>query len=86
VSDNENHRVIKWIKDAEEGIIVAGGNGKGQELTQLSYPMGIVVDQMKNLYVADLQNHKIMCCPEGSEKGFIIVGRNGKGQINSIIL
>jgi sugar lactone lactonase YvrE len=43
--------------------------------------MGIVVDQMKNIYIADSQNQRIMCWPEGSEEGFIIVGGNGKGQM-----
>jgi hypothetical protein len=32
VSDRDNHRVMKWIKDAKEGIVVAGGNGQGNSL------------------------------------------------------
>ena len=28
VSDCENHRVMKWVKNASEGIVVAGGQGK----------------------------------------------------------
>ena len=33
-----NHRVMKWIKNTKEGIIVAGEQGKGDKLTQLYYP------------------------------------------------
>ena len=32
----DNHRVMKWVKGAKEGIVVAGGRGKGNDLTQLS--------------------------------------------------
>ena len=33
-----NHRVMKWNKGAKEGIVVAGGQGQGSALTQLSCP------------------------------------------------
>ncbi|CAF4398164.1 unnamed protein product [Adineta steineri] len=33
VSDRKNHRVIKWIKGAKEGTVVAGGNDEGENLT-----------------------------------------------------
>ena len=33
-----NHRAMKWVEGAKQGIIVAGGQGKGNGLTQLSYP------------------------------------------------
>ena len=36
VSDTWNHRVTKWVKGAKEGIVVAGGQGQGKELRQLS--------------------------------------------------
>jgi hypothetical protein len=32
VSDCGNHRVVKWMKGAKEGIIVAGGQGQGDSL------------------------------------------------------
>ncbi|CAF4283717.1 unnamed protein product, partial [Rotaria sordida] len=31
---------MKWIKDATEGIVVAGGQGNGNDLAQLSDPRG----------------------------------------------
>ena len=48
-----NHRVMKWMKGAKEGIVVAGGQGQGNSLTQLSYPQGVIVDHLGNVYVAD---------------------------------
>lgn len=60
VSDTNNHRVVKWVKDAEEGIVVAGGQDNGNNLTQLSHPYGVIVDHAGNVYVADSWNHRIM--------------------------
>ncbi|CAF3560412.1 unnamed protein product [Rotaria socialis] len=38
-----NHRVVKWLKYAKQGIIVAGGNREGNSFKQLSGPQGIIV-------------------------------------------
>ncbi|CAF1237822.1 unnamed protein product [Adineta steineri] len=86
VSDSNNHRVMKWRKDAKEGRVVAGGNGGGRNLNQLSNPQGIFVDDLGQIYVADSGNHRIMRWCEGKEEGEIIVGGNGQGnQSNQLI-
>ncbi|CAF4173934.1 unnamed protein product, partial [Rotaria sp. Silwood2] len=46
ISDENNHRVMKWTKDATEGIVVAGGHGPGSGPFQLSGPRGVIVDQL----------------------------------------
>ncbi|CAF0927009.1 unnamed protein product [Adineta steineri] len=85
ISDQNNHRVMKWRKGAKEGIIVAGGNGKGGNLNQLCYPQGIIVDDLGQIYVGDCGNHRIMRWCEEKEKGEIIVGGNGQGnQLNQL--
>jgi secreted PhoX family phosphatase len=71
---------MKWIKDAKEGIVVAGRNGPGNSLAQLSSPKGVSVDQAGQIYVADYDNHRVMRWCEGAKEGIIIVGGNGKGQ------
>ncbi|CAF5178421.1 unnamed protein product, partial [Rotaria sp. Silwood1] len=78
VSDNWNHRVMKWNKGAKEGIVVAGGQGEGRTLTQLSYPEGLFVDTLGTLYVADWGN-RVMRWPKGAKQGTVIVGGNGAG-------
>ncbi|CAF4522938.1 unnamed protein product [Rotaria sp. Silwood1] len=78
VSDNENHRVMKWSNGAKE--IVAGGQGKGNALTQLSCPHGLFVDMLGTLYVADSLNHRVMRWPKGAKEGTVIVGGNGLGE------
>ncbi|CAF3044622.1 unnamed protein product, partial [Rotaria socialis] len=81
VSDNWNHRVMKWVEGAKEGIVVAGGQGEGNALTQLSYPYGIFVDTLGTLYVADYGNHRVMRWTQGDKKqSTVIVGGNGWGE------
>ena len=40
---------------------MAGGEGKGSALTQLSYPQGLFVDTSGTIYVADSWNHRVKC-------------------------
>ncbi|CAF4406889.1 unnamed protein product, partial [Adineta steineri] len=62
------------------GIVVAGGQGKGNSLTQLSNPQGIVVDQSGSIYIADYTNHRIMQWPKDATEGFVIIGGNEQGE------
>ncbi|CAF4058664.1 unnamed protein product, partial [Rotaria sp. Silwood1] len=80
VSDNGNHRIMKWNKGATEGIVVAGGQGYGNALTQLSYPMGLVVDTLDTVYVVEQGNERVTRWPKGAKQGTVIVGGNGKGE------
>ncbi len=79
-TDQNNHRVMKWKKNAKEGIVVAGGNSKGKSLRQLSSPEGIIVDQLGQIYVADFDNNRVMRWCDGEEEGTIVVGGNERGQ------
>ena len=79
VVDESNHRVMKWMKNAKEGIVVAGGNRDGANLTQLSNPSGVVVDHLGNVYVTDTNNHRVMRWINGAKEGSIVVGGNGPG-------
>ncbi|CAF5162031.1 unnamed protein product, partial [Rotaria sp. Silwood1] len=60
--------------------VVAGGQGQGNDLTQLSYPGGVVVDQLGTVYVADWGNDRIMRWPKEATQGSVIVGGNGSGE------
>jgi sugar lactone lactonase YvrE len=80
VSDYGNHRVMKWVVGAKEGIVVAGGHGNGAGLTQLLNPTGVVADQLGTVYVADTGNQRIMRWVKGATQGSVIVGGNGRGE------
>ncbi|CAF1128364.1 unnamed protein product [Adineta ricciae] len=81
ISDYSNHRVVKWRKDAKEGIVVvAGGNDHESILGQLYNPGGLVVDDYDHIYVADYSNHRIMRWIEGKAESEVVVGGNGEGE------
>ncbi|CAF5054761.1 unnamed protein product, partial [Rotaria sp. Silwood1] len=70
------HPNAKW---AQNGITVAGGNGKGSETNQLNGPYGLYVDDDQTIYVADCQNHRIMEWKSGATNGKVAAGGNGEG-------
>jgi DNA-binding beta-propeller fold protein YncE len=70
---------MKWVEGAKQGIFVAGGQGYGNLLTLLYGPMGVVVDQLGTVYVADGENDRIMRWVKGATKGSVVVGGNGRG-------
>ncbi|CAF5146859.1 unnamed protein product [Rotaria sp. Silwood1] len=70
---------MKWEEGEKQGIVVAGGQGEGNSLTQLSGPQGVVVDQLGTVYVADSHNHRIMRWQKRATQGSVIVGGNGGG-------
>ena len=47
---------------------------------QLNLPMGLVVNEVGDVYVADYGNHRIMCWSLGSKEGRVVVGGNGRGK------
>ncbi|CAF1074129.1 unnamed protein product, partial [Rotaria magnacalcarata] len=66
-------------KGATEGIVVAGGQGRGNALTQLHYLNGLFVDALGTLYVADEGNHRVMRWTQRAKQGTVVVGGNGPG-------
>ena len=61
VSDSNNHRVMKWNKGTNQGIVGAAGRGEGRALTQLYYPRGLFVDTSGTIYVVDTWNDPVKC-------------------------
>ncbi|CAF1134185.1 unnamed protein product [Adineta steineri] len=81
VSNWMKHEVRRWKMGEynNEGIVVAGGNGKGVQLNQLNYPTFIFVDEDQSVYVSDRSNHRVMKWIKDAKEGIIVAGGNGKG-------
>ena len=79
VSDNEKHEVRRWKEGEREGTLVAGGNGQGCQLNQLSGPTYLFVDDEQSVYVSDPWNHRVMKWRKGAKEGVIVAGGNGEG-------
>ncbi|CAF3644572.1 unnamed protein product [Rotaria sp. Silwood1] len=67
---------MKWVKDATQGIIVAGGQCIGNDLAQLSVSRGVIVDQLGTVYVADYPNNRVMYWSKDAKQGTVVVGEN----------
>ncbi|CAF1434215.1 unnamed protein product [Adineta steineri] len=82
VSDWKKNEVKRWKMGEynNEGIIVAGGNGKGNQLNQLDYPSFIFVDEDQSIYVSDMSNHRVTKWKKGAKEGRIVAGGNGRGK------
>ncbi|CAF0821243.1 unnamed protein product [Adineta steineri] len=70
----------KW---KQYGITIAGGNGHGNQLNQLSHPEGIYVDDdHRTIYSADCWNSRIVEWKYGAENSQVVAGGNGNGNGN----
>jgi sugar lactone lactonase YvrE len=79
VSDWKKDEVRRWKMNDIDGILVAGGNGKGNNLNQLNCTTSIVLDAEHSLYMSDLDNHRVMKWMEGAKEGVVVAGGQGKG-------
>ncbi|CAF1125421.1 unnamed protein product [Adineta steineri] len=64
---------------AQHGVIVAGGNGQGNELNQLYTPHGLYVDEDQTVFIADFDNYRVMEWKYGATSGQVVAGGNGEG-------
>jgi sugar lactone lactonase YvrE len=79
VSDDEKHEVRRYKTGDKNGILVAGGNGQGNNLNQLNQPSYIFVDLDHSIYVSDCFNHRVMKWMKGAKEGIIVAGGQGEG-------
>jgi len=77
VCDHKKAEVRRFKIGEQQGTVVAGGNGKGARLDQLSLPTFIQVDDEYNVYVSDWANHRIVKWKKGARTGVIVAGGTG---------
>ncbi|CAF2977563.1 unnamed protein product [Rotaria sp. Silwood2] len=77
------HPNARW---QQNGITVAGGNGEGNGINQLSCPWGSHVDDDQTVYAADTVNQRIVEWKLGTTNGQTVAGGNGQGNGGSSIV
>jgi len=80
VSDLTKQEVRRYEKNDTEGVLVAGGNGRGKHLDQLNGPYYIVVDRDRTLYISDCNNHRVVKWKQGTRKGIMVAGDTDYGK------
>ncbi len=79
ITDQFNHRVVKWSVNSVEGTLVAGGIGQGSSLLQLDNPYGIFIAENGDMIISDNGNSRILRWKPEDDAGVIIAGGNGPG-------
>ncbi|CAF2978412.1 unnamed protein product [Rotaria sp. Silwood2] len=64
----------------KNGIVVAGGHGRGDGVTQLDDPTYLFVDRQQAVYVSDTENHRVMKWSKGATEGVVVAGDHGDGK------
>jgi sugar lactone lactonase YvrE len=82
------NNVVRWAIGANSWTLVAGSiNGsKGNTSTLLNGPLGVTLDPMGNVYVADRFNHRIQFFFINEMNGATVAGITGVSGSSSILL
>ena len=84
VSDNGNDRVMRYVEGNNTGLLVAGGNGRGNNTNQLSYPMGIYFESSSNsVIIANRFEHNIVRSRIGDSDWTLVAGNLNSSRGNS---
>ncbi|CAF1262445.1 unnamed protein product [Rotaria magnacalcarata] len=79
VSDWYANEVRRYKFGENNGTLVAGGNGGGVGLNQLSYPAHLFFDRDHSLYVSEWTNHRVTKWNKGAKEGIVVAGGQGGG-------
>jgi len=79
IADSGNHRILRWVRGAAKGEVVAGGRGKGSRLDQLCFPRSVVAEGATSILVADTRNDRVVRWTQGSACGEVVAGGRGRG-------
>ena len=61
VSDTGNNRIMRYTEGTNTGVLVAGGNGRGNNTNQLNFPVGIYFESLSNSFIiANTDAHNIV--------------------------
>ena len=72
ISDYGKVEVRRYTIGDKNGIVVAGGNGQGNQLNQLNCPTYLFVDEEQALYVSDNNNHRVMKWNKGTNQCIVV--------------
>ena len=65
---------------SQNGVTIAGGNGRGNAINQLYNPYGLDIDDdNQSIVIADYGNHRIVEWQMGASNGKVIAGGQGHG-------
>ncbi|CAF4193876.1 unnamed protein product [Adineta steineri] len=84
IASYPNNNIVRWVLGASSWTLVIGtSTGLGGSSSTLLYqPVGITLDPLGNIYVADSGNHRIQFFAAGQSNGTTIAGVTGSSGIS----
>ncbi|CAF4393830.1 unnamed protein product, partial [Adineta steineri] len=84
IANYQTHNIVRWVLGASNWTLVIGSPTglSGSTSTLLNQPVGITLDPMGNIYVADSGNHRIQFFIAGQSNGTTIAGVTGSPGIS----
>ena len=79
VSDTVEDEVRRYTIGDKNGIVVAGGNARGNQLNQLNWPTYLFIDEEQAVYVSDTYNHRVMKWNKDAKEGIVVAGGQRQG-------
>ncbi|CAF1150603.1 unnamed protein product [Adineta steineri] len=81
IANAQTNNIIRWVLGASSWTLVIGSPTglSGNTSTLLNQPIGITLDPLGNIYVADSGNHRIQFFVAGQSNGTTIAGVTGSG-------
>ncbi|CAF1226061.1 unnamed protein product [Rotaria sordida] len=88
IANTGANNIVRWVLGSSSWTLVAGSisGAGGSNATLLNYPVGVTMDSMGNIYVADRNNHRIQFFLAGQSIGTTIAGITNRGGNNSTLL
>ncbi|CAF4324046.1 unnamed protein product, partial [Adineta steineri] len=84
IANAQTNCIVRWVLGASSWTLVIGSPTglSGNTSTLLNQPIGITLDPMGNIYVADSGNHRIQFFFAGQSNGITIAGVTGSPGIS----
>ncbi len=61
IADCGNHRILRYMIDSKTALVVAGGNGRGNQSDQLNCPTNVLIDkETDSLIICDSENRRVV--------------------------
>ena len=79
-SDFGKDEVRRYAIEAKNGIVVAGGNGEGNQLNQINFQTYLFVNEEQAIYVSDWNNHCVMKWNKDAKESVVMAGERGEGR------
>jgi len=84
VSDYRNDRIMRYTEGNNTGVVVAGGNGRGNNTNQLNGPVGIYFESLSDsLIIANTDANNIVRWRIGDSNWTLIAGNLNVSSGNS---